>query len=169
MSANGKVTAIPLERAQAFAHYCALGRLDDFAAFAAFAGHEGLEADHDLDAWRTVFVDKYLAAARHEVTKTDAAVDKLRVLDVERMLTTPPPPVPWTVRPLLVAGNLTMIAGREGQGKSLFAQAVTSATGHGATVAGLHCNTGRVLYIDAENGEHEAHRRVHALNVKPGT
>ena len=28
---------------------------------------------------------------------------------------------------------------------------------------------GRVLYIDAENGEREAHRRVHGLNVKPGT
>ncbi len=28
---------------------------------------------------------------------------------------------------------------------------------------------GRVLYVDAENGEREAHRRVHGLNVKPGT
>jgi hypothetical protein len=94
---------------------------------------------------------------------------KLRVLDVEYMLATEPPPVPWIVEPLLVAGCVTMLAGREGQGKSMLALALASAVGHGASVAGLECGSGRVLYIDAENGEREAHRRVRGLCVKAGT
>ena len=89
---------------------------------------------------------------------------KLRVVDVDRMLTTDPPPVPWTVEPLLAEGCVTMLAGREGQGKSMLASAI----GHGATVAGLACRGGRVLYVDAENGEREAHRRVRGLCVKRG-
>jgi hypothetical protein len=62
-----------------------------------------------------------------------------------------------------------MLAGREGQGKSMLALALAAAIGHGASVAGVDCEPGRVLYVDAENGEREAHRRVHGLGVKPGT
>jgi RecA-family ATPase len=94
---------------------------------------------------------------------------KLRVLDVERMLATAPPAVPWVVEPLLAQGCVTMLAGREGQGKSMLALALAAAIGHGADVAGFDCLPGRVLYVDAENGEREAHRRVHGLGVKPGT
>jgi hypothetical protein len=94
---------------------------------------------------------------------------KLRVLDVELMLTTTPPPVPWVVNPFLVASCVTMLAGREGQGKSMLALALGAAIGHGADLAGLECEHGTVLYIDAENGEREAHRRVHGLGVRPGT
>ena len=93
---------------------------------------------------------------------------KLRVLDVERMLTTEPEPVPWIVEPLLATGCVTMLAGREGQGKSMLALALASAIGHGANVAGFDCQPGRVLFVDAENGEREAHRRVRGLGVKPG-
>ncbi|MCA1680597.1 MAG: hypothetical protein LC777_17415, partial [Actinobacteria bacterium] len=41
-----------------------------------------------------------------------AGAPKLRMLDVERMLTTPPAPVPWIVEPLLAKGCVTMLAGR---------------------------------------------------------
>lgn len=84
-----------------------------------------------------------------------AAVPKLRVLDVERMLATEPPPVPWIAAPLLVRENVTMLAGREGQGKSMLALALAAAVGHGATVAGIACEQGKALVIDAENGENE--------------
>jgi len=94
---------------------------------------------------------------------------KLRILDVAHMLATEPPPIPWVVQPLLVEACVTMLAGREGQGKSMLALALASAIGHGANVAGLDCQAGKVLYIDAENGEREAHRRVRGLGVKPGT
>jgi RecA-family ATPase len=55
------------------------------------------------------------------------------------------------------------------QGKSMLALALASAIGHGANLAGLECQAGKVLYVDAENGEREAHRRVRGLGVKPGT
>lgn len=97
---------------------------------------------------------------------------KLRVLDVERMLTTDPEPVPWLVEPLIARGMLTMLAGREGQGKSMLALALGAAIGHGhgwrRPVAGLHCKQAKVLVVDAENGEREAHRRIKGLGVKPG-
>lgn len=94
---------------------------------------------------------------------------RLRVLDVERMLVTEPEAVPWIAAPLLVRGAVTMLAGREGQGKSLLALALAAAIGHGRTVAGIECCAGRVLVIDAENGEREAHRRVRGLGIRPGT
>lgn len=92
----------------------------------------------------------------------------LRVLDMHRLLTTEPEPVPWIAAPLLARGAVTMLAGREGQGKSMLALALGAAIGHGSTVAGIRCERGRVLVVDAENGEREAHRRVRGLGVKPG-
>lgn len=90
---------------------------------------------------------------------------KLRVLDVARMLSTPPPPVPYVVEPLAVKGTLTMLAGTHGTGKSMLALALATATGHGAQLAGMDCKQGTALYVDAENGEHEAHRRLHGFGA----
>ena len=92
----------------------------------------------------------------------------LRVLDMDRLLSTEPEPVPWIAEPLLARGAVTMLAGREGQGKSMLALALAAAVGHGSTVAGIECQPGRVLVVDAENGEREAHRRVRGLGVKRG-
>lgn len=92
----------------------------------------------------------------------------LRVLDVQRMLDCEPEPVPWIAEPLLARGAVTMLAGREGQGKSMLALALAAAIGHGARIAGIRCRSGRALVVDAENGEREAHRRVRGLGVKPG-
>lgn len=94
---------------------------------------------------------------------------RLRVLDTDRMATSDPPPVPWLGEPLLALGSVTMLVGREGQGKSMLAQALAAGIGHGTTVAGINCREGRVMIIDAENGEAEIHRRVRGLGVKPGT
>jgi hypothetical protein len=100
---------------------------------------------------------------------SDPAKPKLRVLDVEKMLATDPEPVPWLVEPLLARGMTTMLAGREGQGKSMLALAIGAALGHGTPfIAGLHCKQAKVLVVDAENGEREAHRRIKGLGVKPG-
>lgn len=92
----------------------------------------------------------------------------LRVLDMHRLLSTDPEPVPWIAEPLLARGAVTMLAGREGQGKSMLALALAAAIGHGSTIAGIACEQGRVLVVDAENGEREAHRRVRGLGVRPG-
>jgi AAA domain-containing protein len=92
----------------------------------------------------------------------------LRVLDMEHLLSTEPEPVPWIAEPLIARGAVTMLAGREGQGKSMLALALAAGVGHGATLAGIACHQGRVLVVDAENGEREAHRRLHGLGMKLG-
>jgi predicted ATP-dependent serine protease len=84
----------------------------------------------------------------------------LRLLDVGSMLTTPPPKVEWQCAGLVVRGAVTMLAGREGLGKSLLGYALASATTTGSSVAGIECREGSALYVDAENGAQEIHRRV---------
>jgi hypothetical protein len=102
----------------------------------------------------------------------EAHLERLRVLDVDSMLTTNPPPVPWIVEPILARGCVAMLAGREGRGKSMLALALAAAIGRASfllDVAGMPVAvSGLVLYVDAENGEHEAHRRIHGLEVAAG-
>lgn len=94
------------------------------------------------------------------------AAAKLRRLDVARMLTTEPAPVDWLVEGVAARGALTLLAGREKEGKSMVALAVGACVlSGGGSVAGLTCRPGRVLIVDAENGESEAHRRVRALGL----
>jgi AAA domain-containing protein len=92
---------------------------------------------------------------------------KLELLDVQRMVEEEPPPIEWRIDGLAVDGALTMLAGREGEGKSLLALALASAVTRGGDVAGFACKPGRALIIDVENGEREAHRRVHRLRPDP--
>jgi KaiC/GvpD/RAD55 family RecA-like ATPase len=90
---------------------------------------------------------------------------KLVRLDVGSMLKTEPPPVPWLAEPLLVRGAFTVLYGREGEGKSMVSLAVAVSVASGEPGAGFSPQPGRVLYIDAENGEREIHRRVRALGL----
>ena len=90
---------------------------------------------------------------------------KLNRLDIATMLETLPPDVPWLASPLLVRGHLTMIAGREGLGKSLVSLAVAVAVATGDEVAGIEATAGKVVIVDAENGPGEIHRRVRALGL----
>src|SRR6476659_364903 len=78
---------------------------------------------------------------------------RLRKLDVADMLATTPPEVDWLVEPLLVRGYVTLLAGREGEGKSFLAQALSIAVASGGSAAGLVASRGKVLMIDAENAQ----------------
>jgi hypothetical protein len=62
-----------------------------------------------------------------------------------------------------------MLAGREGCGKSMLALALSAALGHGwrEVVEMPSVYPGLVVYVDAENGPREAHRRLHGLDVNP--
>src|SRR5206468_7561011 len=80
---------------------------------------------------------------------------KLRLLDIARMVLELPPRVPWVVGDLVVEGALTLLSGREGEGKSLLSLALAAGVGRGECVAGMECQAGRVLLLDAENGEWE--------------
>ena len=130
----------------------------------------GKDASEHLSAGKTV--DEF-AAMSDDSPDEQGVAERLRVLDIEKMLTTPPPPVPWVVEPILARGCVTMLAGREGRGKSMLALAVAAAVGRATLlvdIAGMPVGlSGHVLYVDAENGEHEAHRRVHGLSVEAGS
>lgn len=90
--------------------------------------------------------------------------ERLRRLDVAEMIHTDAPAVPWVVEGVCARGYLTMIAGKAGEGKSLFTQAVADAVAGGESIAGMRVpHAGRVCVIDAENGEGEIHRRVKTL------
>jgi hypothetical protein len=85
----------------------------------------------------------------------------LRALDTHRMLTTDPPPLEWLVDGVFARGHHTLFGGREKRGKSLVQLifAVCMASG-GGEVAGITVEPGRVLIIDAENGERMIWRRL---------
>lgn len=92
---------------------------------------------------------------------------KLELLDVAGMANTEAPPVPWLIEGLAARGHLTMIAGREGIGKSMLSLALAGAVTRGESIAGFDCAQGSVLIVDAENGCRTIHRRVRQLDIQP--
>ncbi len=102
--------------------------------------------------------------------KSAASDVHLHRLDVGAMLATEPEPVDWIVNGMVARGTLTMLAGREKQGKSLVALAVAATVANGGgRLAEVPAQAGRVLIVDAENGEREIHRRLKSLGLRsPG-
>lgn len=96
---------------------------------------------------------------------TVAPSAKLRRLDVARMVREDPPEIPWRVDGVLADGVVTMIYAPPGEGKSLLAASFAGAIAAGESIAGLETRKGKVVYIDAENGAWEIHRRVKALGL----
>jgi hypothetical protein len=76
-----------------------------------------------------------------------------------------PPKVPWRVERVLADGSVTMVFSPPGEGKSLVAASFAAAAAGGESIAGLNTRKGRIVYIDAENGAWEIHRRVKALGL----
>lgn len=93
---------------------------------------------------------------------------RLRRVDVGRMLREPPPEVPWVVEGLLARGALSLFPGREGVGKSLFVMALVVGVVTGEAAGPFSTTPGRVMVVDAENGEGELHRRLRALGLAAG-
>ena len=103
------------------------------------------------------------------VVPSPQRIEVLRKLDVESMLARKPPPIPWLVEPLLIPGELTMLTGREGRGKSMLSQALAVAIADetaGGQVLGMSVAIGNVLIVDAENGPNEIHRRLHGTGLR---
>jgi hypothetical protein len=91
----------------------------------------------------------------------------LHRLDVTRMVREQPPPIPWVIEGLVVHGMLTVLNGREGEGKSLLAMALAAGVASDQDEAGFVCHRGKALIVDSENGRYEIHRRVRTLDL-PG-
>jgi hypothetical protein len=92
---------------------------------------------------------------------------RLRRYDLKKMADTDPPEPEYLVKYVAARGEVTQLWGAPGVGKSFFVEACCAGVGYGRPVAGLDCSQGRVLYVDAENGEHEVHRRVRNLDLPP--
>ncbi len=102
----------------------------------------------------------------HPITPdTSPREKKLRQLDVTYMVGHDPPPVDWIADGLVAREAVTMIHGAAGLGKSMLALALGVAVTRGAPFMHHATKQGRVLYIDAENGQGEAHRRIRALGL----
>jgi hypothetical protein len=78
-----------------------------------------------------------------------------------------PPEPDFLITPLAARGEVGQLWGPGGIGKSMLVEACCGGVGTGAVVAGLRCEKGRVMYLDAENGEYEVHRRVRNLALPP--
>jgi hypothetical protein len=109
--------------------------------------------------------EKHAPANGAQEGNAQARKAKLQRLDIARMVRESPPPVPWVIDGLVVRGTLTILNGREGDGKSLLAMALAAGVTLGENQAGMDCHPGRVLIVDTENGSYETHRRVHALGL----
>jgi len=82
----------------------------------------------------------------------------------------PPPPIPWIVKGLVAQGALTVMAGVGGLGKSSLALALAAAVHRGEKYyAGFTLEKScRMIYVDAENGLQELHRRAHYFKIYSG-
>lgn len=89
-------------------------------------------------------------------------------LELEHLINTEPPPIPWIVPGVLAMKSVTLVYGDPGVGKSMVALAISKAITEGETVMQLECQKGRILLLDAENGKDELHRRIRALKFRKG-
>ena len=92
-------------------------------------------------------------------------IGKLRRLDLKWMARNDPPEPDFLVELVAARGEVTLLWGSAGIGKSLLTEALGRGVACGEDVAGLACKRGHVLFIDAENGANEIHRRVHQLGL----
>ena len=78
-----------------------------------------------------------------------------------------PEPVDWLIDGVVARGTLTLLAGREKEGKSLLAMAFAAkGAAGGGPLAGIRVEPLRVLLIDAENGDRGLHRRLRLSAVR---
>lgn len=87
-------------------------------------------------------------------------------LDLEVLKRTSPPPIPWITPNFLAQGALTLLVGEPGCGKSMLSLALAKGISEGAEIIGWPCQKRKVFLFDAENGESEIHRRIHALEIQ---
>jgi len=93
---------------------------------------------------------------------------QLRELDTLALLMGTPSPLAWVAEGVDAEGALTMMGGREKSGKSLLEFGISScAASGGGSLAGIAIAPAKTLIIDAENGEREIHRRLHAIGLDP--
>lgn len=112
--------------------------------------------DYDLDALRTI-VDR----------QPKAGESRFKTLD----LTLPPPPIHWLVENMICKGDIHLLIGEPGIGKSWLTMDLALAiAGETETFLGRTVlEHGRVLYLDEENPEDLVYDRMHKLGMSEST
>ena len=105
---------------------------------------------------------------------TAATSAPLRWLDIDQMALTPPRPIRWVIEDFAAKGEVTVLAGKGGTGKSLLALTLAVTVDGAESRAGFHARTtattlarehyadcaAAAVVIDAENSRPEIHRRI---------
>lgn len=114
-----------------------------------------------------------LAAARTKTTANDEKTPeppKLHFVNAAEWEGSPVPARRWHVPEIIPAGEITMLGGDGGTGKSLLALQLAVATAAGTEWIGTAPEPGRVLFISAEDDLAELHRRaaniVRAMRIR---
>lgn len=86
-------------------------------------------------------------------------------------LSKPPPPPKWLVEGMFAKGDVTLVHGREGNGKSWLTQALAIAVveRHEYFLGEKVNFHGKVLYVDQENPDDDVYRRLYALGAGEAT
>jgi hypothetical protein len=86
-------------------------------------------------------------------------------LDVAELLSREPEAMPWRCGQIAADGFVTVLTGHAGEGKSWIALALAVGVACGSDPAGIQCEKGNALYLDAENGEWLLHRRIREVDA----
>src|SRR5262249_52692808 len=87
----------------------------------------------------------------------------LKVLMASELLKKPAPPQEWIIETWVPRGEVTMLAGDGGGGKSTLMLQLSTACAIGGAWLGLKATTCNVLYLSAEDPEDELHRRLERI------
>ncbi len=117
-------------------------------------------SEEDEALWR-------LRLAEARPPKGEVQARPLAGVDLRR-LDQPLPPPRWLVEGRMTRETLTVLGAKPGVGKSWIALDLSLAVATGRPFLGSPVRSpGRVLYLDAENGEHLALRRLRQLGARP--
>jgi 5S rRNA maturation endonuclease (ribonuclease M5) len=125
---------------------------------------EGKDASDHLDAGYTLEELEPVEVVEQETAHT------LDLLDLSELLARPPTPPRWIWAGRIAEGDVALVVGDPGVGKSLLALALgLTLAGGGGEVLDEICNEGEVLMVDLENTIDVVRERVDALALQRAT
>jgi hypothetical protein len=110
----------------------------------------------------TAALERAAIALAGSASSTQAGLEPL---DLRAFLAGDPPAVPWLWQGWLARGDLALIVGDPGVGKSLLGLGLADALRRGADFLDDPCTTSRVGLFDLENPEAEAHARLRGFGL----
>ena len=93
----------------------------------------------------------------------DPSLPTLEIVNALSLARREPPSRDWLIYGLIPAREITMLSGDGGTGKSLLALQLAVARATGTEWAGQVPNSGRTLFVSAEDDIAELHRRLAAI------